>query len=117
MKALRECLSGMGYSVEHWSVDGASAKGTIRTNVGDAIELNLGIDNAVHTEFHAAALTTDGEAESRCHQWCTRWFEVQRRLESQGVLFQEYWSRPPNRATVKRRGQSERRAEPRKRTV
>ena len=118
MTALRECLSGMGYSVEHWSSDGPLAEGTVRTSLDDAVELSLGLDNAVHTEFHAAALTTDGEAESRCHQWCNRWADVQRHLEAQGITFHEHWSKPPNSATAKRREQqSGRKPGPRRRTI
>jgi hypothetical protein len=118
MTALRDCLSAMGYSVEHWNSDGSLAKGTLRTSLGDAVELSLGLDNAVHSEFHAAALTTDGEAETRCHQWCNRWADVQRHLQSQGVTFHEHWSKPPNSATVKRRErQSGRKPELRRRTL
>jgi hypothetical protein len=118
MTALRDCLSAMGYSVEHWNSDGSLAKGTLRTSLGDAVELSLGLDNAVHSEFHAAAQTTDGEAETRCHQWCNRWADVQRHLQSQGVTFHEHWSKPPNSATVKRRErQSGRKPELRRRTL
>lgn len=116
MIALNKCLTEMGYSVESWSAGTTQKKGAVRTDAGDTVELNFDL-SAVHLEFHASALATASEAESRCQKWCDRWAELQLLLKAQGVIFDEHWSKPPSNAAVKRlESLSERKPESHKRT-